>query len=100
MSTPQKPRPKLTLRIFAWGLLDAAGMALVAIGGAYILHGTPMFSRTFPASLAEAWVCALAGVGVMIYAVGQIFREMAKQPHLFPQAGPGAGASPREGPDR
>ena len=84
MIRKKKPRakPELTLRIFLWGLVDVAGMLPMSIGLAHFIYGPGKVFKTFPASGVEAAVALIAGLGLMIFATGNILREMLKQPHL------------------
>lgn len=73
------PRPKLTGKIFLYGLVDIFGLTCVAIGGTWFLEHKPVLLHDFPTSTAEALSCAAGGFAVMIWAVGHIFQEMGKQ---------------------
>ncbi len=89
MADAKKPKikPQLTGRIFLWGLVDVVGMALFSVGLVYFLHGPGTLFKSFPATGGEAVVTFVVGVGIMIYAAGNILREMMKQPHLLDQIG-------------
>ncbi len=78
-NTQRPPRPRLTGKIFLYGLADIFGLTCIAIGGTWFLTGKPAVLRDFPTSTAEALICAAGGVAVMIWAVGHIFQEMGKQ---------------------
>lgn len=73
------PRPKLTGKLFLYGLADIFGLTCVAVGGSWFLAGKPVLFRDFPTSTAEAAACAAGGIAVMIWAVAHIYQEMAKQ---------------------
>ena len=83
----KKPRirPQLTGRIFAWGLVDVVGMLLFSVGLVYFLRGPGALFKSFPTTLGEAIVTFVVGAGIMIYAAGNILREMLKQPQLMGQ---------------
>lgn len=83
----KKPRvkPQLTARIFAWGLVDVVGMAIFSVGIVHFIHGPGAVFKSFPGNGAEAAVTIAVGGGIMIYAAGNILREMMKQPHLMDQ---------------
>lgn len=66
-----------TPRILLFALVDAAGMGLLAIGGAWMIHGTAV--RGFPANRAEAAIAVLAGLTLMLYGAARILRELARQ---------------------
>lgn len=80
----KKPRikPTLTLRIFLFGLVDVVGMLLMSVGAVHFLYGPGKVFATFPANTVEAIVTLAIGIGIMIYAAGNILREMLKQPAL------------------
>lgn len=73
------PRPRLTLRIFAFALADVFGLACLAIGASWFVAHRPLFLRGFPGNLAEAVACAAGGLAVMIWAVLRILGEIARQ---------------------
>lgn len=77
--TTRPPRPRLTGRIFAYGMLDVFGLACVAIGASWFAAGKGAILANFPTSTAEAVACTLGGVVVMIWSVSRILREIAKQ---------------------
>ncbi len=82
LSKKKRIKPQLTLRIFLWGLVDVVGMLLLSVGAVYFIYGPGKIFQSFPATGGEAAVVALVGIGIMIYAAGNILREMLKQPHL------------------
>lgn len=73
------PRPRLTGRIFAYALADVFGLTCVAIGASWFAAGKGAILANFPASTAEAVVCIVGGVTLMIWSVARILRELAKQ---------------------
>jgi hypothetical protein len=81
----KKPRikPQLTWSIFLWGVVDMVGMALFSVGIVYFLHGPGAIFKSFPTTGAEAGAMIAVGAGIMIYAAGNILREMMKQPHMM-----------------
>lgn len=89
MADNKKPRikPQLTGRIFAWGLVDVVGMAIFSVGIVHFIHGPGALFKSFPTNSAEAAVMIAVGGGIMVYAAGNILREMMKQPHLLDQIG-------------
>jgi hypothetical protein len=48
----------------------------------FFIYGPGKVFQTFPATTSEAAVTLAIGIGIMIYAAGNILREMMKQPHL------------------
>lgn len=80
MYNPQRPpRPKLTLAILKFALLDIVGMILLALGLAWFAQGPGAFFKTFPSTTAEAGVVTLAGIFIMAYAASRIVREIMRQ---------------------
>ncbi len=77
-----KIRPQLTLPIFLWALVDVVGMLLVSLGVVYFVYGAGRIFARFPGSTAEAAIVLAAGAGIMIWAAGNIVREMVKQPQF------------------
>lgn len=75
-------KPQLTLRIFLWGVVDVVGMALFSVGIVHFIHGPGAIFARFPASTGEAVATTAVGGAIMVFAAGNILREMFKQPHL------------------
>lgn len=82
-----KPRikPQLTSRIFFWGVVDVIGMGAFSLGLVFFIHGPGAVFRSFPGSVLEAAAAIAIGGGIMVYAAGNILRQMMKQPHLMDQ---------------
>jgi len=80
MYNPQRtPRPKVTLVMLKFALLDIVGMILLALGLAWFAQGPGAFFKSFPSTTAEAVVATAAGVVLMTYAAMRILREVMKQ---------------------
>ncbi|MBP5987746.1 MAG: hypothetical protein KA538_11250 [Azonexus sp.] len=73
------PRPRLTLRIFAYAIADVFGLGCVAIGASWFATGNGAILADFPTSTAEAFACTAGGAAVMFWAVARILREISKQ---------------------
>jgi hypothetical protein len=73
-------RPRLTLKILLYALLDVAGMVLFASGALWLTQKQSLFVNGFPASLAEAVVATLVGLLLMFWAAAKILRELIKRP--------------------
>lgn len=73
------PRPRLTGPIFAFAMLDVFGLSCVGIGGSWFAAGKGAILSDFPNSAVEAVACTAGGIAVMIWAIGHILREIAKQ---------------------
>jgi len=80
----QKPRvkPQLTLRIFLWGLVDVVGILLVSLGIVHFAYGPGRIFASFPESTVQALATLAGGAAIMIWAAGNILREMMKQPQF------------------
>lgn len=78
-NTTRPPRPRLTGRIFLYGMVDVFGLFCVAIGASWFAAGKGAILTGFPASTAEAVACTIGGVAVMLWSVSRILREIAKQ---------------------
>ena len=73
------PRPNLTWPIFAYAMADVFGLSCIGIGGSWFAAGKGAVLNNFPSSAAEAVACTTGGIVVMLWAVGHILREIAKQ---------------------
>lgn len=85
LKKPKRPRPHLTLALVLFGLIDAAGMVVLAIGGFYFSAGPGAVFKEFPSSKAEAIATIILGAGIMLWAAARILREVIKQPHMMNQ---------------
>lgn len=80
MYNPQRSlRPRLTLRIFKFALLDVVGMILLALGVAWFAQGPGAFFKTFPSTGMEAALLTVVGIALMVYSVARILREIMAQ---------------------
>lgn len=79
LNTIRPPRPRLTGRIFLYGMVDVFGLFCVAIGASWFAAGKGAVLAGFPASTAEAVASTLGGLVVMLWAVSRILREIASQ---------------------
>ena len=78
-SSLRPPRPSLTGPIFLYALVDVFGLSCVGIGASWFAAGKGAIFEGFPASTAEAAVCTVGGIVVMLWAVVRILREISKQ---------------------
>lgn len=85
MQKPKRPRPRLTLPIVLYGLIDAVGMLLLATGGIYFRSGPGSVFPNFPSTTAEAAVTMAVGGVLMFWAAARVLREILKQPHMLRQ---------------
>lgn len=85
LKKPKRPRPHLTWLLVFYGLIDAAGMVLLAIGGFYFSAGPGSVFKSFPSTTAEAVSTIILGAGIMFWAAARILREVIKQPHMMKQ---------------
>ncbi len=82
---PKRPRPHLTWLLVLYGLIDAAGMVVLAIGGFYFSAGPGAIFKNFPSSTSEAIGTIILGAAIMLWAAARILREVIKQPHMMKQ---------------
>lgn len=73
------PRPKLTGPILGYAMVDVFGLSCVGIGASWFAAGKGAILTNFPTSTAEAVACTAGGIVVMLWSVGRILREIAKQ---------------------
>ena len=76
---PRTARPRLTLAILRYALVDVLGMVLFAVGAAYLARGPGVFFDTFPDTTASAVIAAASGLLLMFWAAARILREVARQ---------------------
>ena len=78
--SPQRAiRPRLTLRIFLYGVVDIFGLTCLAISAMWLANGQHVLTTSFPNNTAEAVAGIAGGLAVMLWAVAKILREMIKQ---------------------
>jgi hypothetical protein len=73
-------RPRLTLKIFLYALVDVVGMASLATGAVWLARGQTLFIIGFPTSMAEALLALVFGLALMLWAAAQILRELIQRP--------------------
>lgn len=73
------PRPRMTGPIALYALGDVFGLSCFAIGASWFVSGKGTIFQNFPTSVAEALVCAVGGIVVMIWSAGHILGEIHKQ---------------------
>jgi hypothetical protein len=73
-------RPRVTLRVLFFALLDAAGIVVLASGAMWLVRGQTLFIPDFPTSTPAALLTVVAGVALMLWATAQILRELIKHP--------------------
>jgi len=76
------PRPRLTLSILRYALVDVLGMVLFAVGAAYLARGPGVFFAGFPDSNVSAIIATASGLVLMFWAAARILREVAGQTTL------------------
>ena len=80
------PRPRLTLAILGFALVDIVGMVVLALGLAHLTRGPGVFVAGFPSSSLQAVTLTLVGAGLMFWAGAQILGQIARQQGA-PEAG-------------
>jgi len=85
-------KPKLTRRLALFMLLDGLGLFLFSLGLASLVSEGPVLFKDFPSSTIEAVTVLLSGIVIMLYGVGQVMQEMARQHAFAPPDEPRKGA--------
>jgi hypothetical protein len=74
----KRPRPRVTLRVLLFALLDAAGIVVFASGAMWLARGQTLFIPNFPTSTPAAVITVVAGIALMLWASGQMLNEFAR----------------------
>jgi len=69
----------MTGRIALYALGDVFGLCCFAMGISWFFVGKGALFASFPNSLAEAVVCAVGGIVVVVWSAGHIMQEIQKQ---------------------
>lgn len=77
------PRPRFTASLLQWALLDLVGIAVLALGGFYLLRDQT-FIPGFPSSTLEAVAVVVVGLGLIFASAVKMLAEVMAQ---APQAG-------------
>ena len=72
-------RPRLTVRLLLYALLDVAGTLILASGAMWLARGETLFLPGFPTGTASALITVAAGVALMVRGVAGILRELVMQ---------------------
>lgn len=72
-------RPRLTLSILLFALVDIVGMVLFATGAMWLAQGKPLFVSGFPTGDLEAGATGAIGLLLMFWAASRILRELLGQ---------------------
>jgi len=78
MQTLPSFRPRLTLPILAFAVVDIAGMVLLATGVMWFAHGQPLFIPGFPTGPLGAGAAIAGGLLLMFWAAARILRELLR----------------------
>lgn len=82
-------RPKFTTSILQWVFLDLLGMAVLAVGGFYLLKDQT-FITGFPSSTLEAIAVVVVGIGMIFASAVKMLAEiMAQKPGAGQNSPPG-----------
>ncbi len=73
-----RKRPRVTLRVFFFALLDAAGILIFSSGAMWLARGQTLFIPNFPTSTPAALITVVAGIALMLWATGQVLNEFAR----------------------
>ena len=74
----KRQRPRVTLRVLFFALLDAAGIIVFASGAMWLARGQTLFLPSFPTSTPAAVITVVAGIALMLWASGQMLNEFAR----------------------
>ena len=77
---PSPRRPRLTLKILLYAIVDVVGMATFAAGALWLTQGCTLFVEGFPADRTQAIATTGAGVLLMFWAATQILRQLIRRP--------------------
>ncbi len=73
-------RPRLTLKILLYAIIDVVGMVLFATGARWLTQGTTPLIAGFPADRTQAIAATAGGVFLMFWAATQILRALIRRP--------------------
>ena len=74
----KRQRPRVTLRVLLFALLDAAGIVVFASGAMWLARDQTLFLPDFPTSTPAAVITVVAGIALMLWASGQMLNEFAR----------------------
>ncbi|HCV12342.1 MAG TPA: hypothetical protein DGC76_01335 [Candidatus Accumulibacter sp.] len=75
----QRRRPRVTVKVMLYALLDVAGTLILASGLMWLARQQTLFIPGFPTSTATAVVTVVAGLALMLWSVAGIVRELSRQ---------------------
>jgi len=73
-----RKRPRVTLRVVFFALLDAAGILVFSSGAMWLARGQTLFIPNFPTSTPAALLTVVAGIALMLWATAQVLNEFAR----------------------
>jgi len=74
-----KFRPRLTVAMLAFAVVDVVGLLLFAVGFAYLARGPGIFFPAFPSGIGEAVVLTVVGLVLVFWAATRMVRQVVKQ---------------------
>ncbi|MCE1244124.1 hypothetical protein [Oryzomicrobium sp.] len=74
-----KFRPRLTVAMVAFALVDVAGLLLFAVGFAYLVRGPGVFFPDFPAGVGSAISLTAVGLALVFWAATRMVRQVVRQ---------------------
>ena len=81
MQTPQPSlRPRVTLTILVYAVIDMIGMVLFATGAMWFAHGKPLFIPDYPSGPFEAGTALAGGLFLMLWAASRILGQLLRRP--------------------
>lgn len=79
-ATSSPRRPRLTLKILLYAIIDVVVMVIFATGALWLTQGSTPFLTGFPADRMQAIATTGGGVLLMFWAATQILRQLIRQP--------------------
>jgi hypothetical protein len=73
-------RPRVTLKVMCYALLDAIGMLVFGSGLMWLVRQETLFIPGFPIGTASALITVVAGIALMLWSAARILRELASAP--------------------
>ncbi|MBE2258274.1 MAG: hypothetical protein H6942_01025 [Candidatus Accumulibacter sp.] len=71
-------RPRVTLKVLFFAVLDGAGIIVFASGAMWLVRSQTLFIPDFPTSTPTAVLTVVAGISLMLWATAQMLRELIK----------------------
>ena len=76
MTERSVPTLRLPPAFFGWALVDLIGVAVMAVGAAWLIEGRASLLPGFPANTLQAWICVVGGLGTLFVAAVKMLVEV------------------------